>query len=138
MDTTRHGNAERISARLGDDTLVWLTTIDDEGRPQPSLVWFLWEGDDVLVYSKPHTQKIANIAARPHVALNFNSSEDGNDMTVIQGTARFVDDVPPPHLNEPYIARYRDTIAQLDSTPEEFIGPYSQAIRITLDSARGF
>ena len=138
MDTTRHGNPDRITARLEHDTLVWLTTIDDRGRAQPSLVWFLWEGDEVLVYSRPHTQKVANIAARPQVALNFNSNEGGGDMTVIQGTARLVDDAPPPDRNEPYIARYRERIAALNSTPEDFIGPYTQAIRIGLDSARGF
>ena len=138
MDTTRHGNADRISARLEADTLIWLTTIDNRGRPQPSLVWYLWENGEVLVYSRPHTQKVGNIAARPQVALNFNSNEGGGDMTVIQGTARLVDDAPPPHLNEPYIARYHDRIQRLNSTPEEYIGPYSQAIRITLDSARGF
>lgn len=137
MDTTRHVDPGRVLARLERETLIWLTTIDDGGRPQPSLVWFLWEGDEILVYSKPNTQKVANIAARPGVALNFNSNDGGGDMTVIQGTARLVDDVPPPHLHERYIARYRDTIARLNSTPEEFIGPYSQAIKIIPVSARG-
>ena len=137
MDTTRHGNPTRIFERLENDTLLWLTTIDDSGRPQPSLVWFLWEDDEVLVYSEPHTQKIRNITARPEVALNFNSNDGGGDMTVISGVARLVDDAPPPHLHEPYIVRYGDTIAAMNTTPEDFIGPYSQAIRITPTSARG-
>lgn len=138
MDTARHGNADRIFERLENDTLLWLTTIDDRGRPQPSLVWFLWENDEVLIYSQPHTQKVRNIVARPHVALNFNSNDGGGDMTVIQGEARLVDDAPPPHLHEPYITRYRDAISGMNSTPEAFIGPYSQAIRISLSSSRGF
>ena len=138
MQTSRHDNGARVHERLEEDTLIWLTTIDDKGRPQPSLVWFLWENDEILVYSQPHTQKVSNIVARPLVSLNFNSNEGGGDMTVIQGVARLVDDAPPPHLHEPYIARYRDDIAAMNSTPEAFIGPYSQAIRITPTSARGF
>ena len=138
MNTARHGNPDRIFDRLENDTLLWLTTVDDQGRPQPSLVWYLWEDDEVLVYSQPHTQKVRTIEARPNVALNVNSNTGGGDMTVIQGMARLVDDAPPPHLHEPYIARYRDAIARMNSTPEEFIGPYSQAIRITPTSSRGF
>ena len=43
----------RVERRLRDEYLVWLTTVRADGLPQPSPVWFLWDGETVLIYSQP-------------------------------------------------------------------------------------
>ena len=42
----------QVEERLGATDLIWLTTVTPEGEPQPSLVWFWWDGDTFLIYSQ--------------------------------------------------------------------------------------
>ena len=47
-----------LTAQLEDDLIGWLTTVTKSGQPQSSVVWFLREGDDLVVYSKPDATKM--------------------------------------------------------------------------------
>ena len=31
--------------------MAWMTTVGDDGTPQPNPVWFLWDEDGFLVFS---------------------------------------------------------------------------------------
>ena len=55
----------RAASRLAAEELGWLVTVSPSGAPQPSRVWFLWDAGSVLLYSKPDTPKLRNIAAKP-------------------------------------------------------------------------
>lgn len=45
---------QRVSERLAFDLILWRTTVDDRGRPQPRPVWFLWyEGKFSRQYPVP-------------------------------------------------------------------------------------
>ena len=65
---------ERVARRLEQEIVVWLTTVRPNGTPEPSPVWFLWDGQTALIYSRPNNQKLRNIAANPNVALSFDGS----------------------------------------------------------------
>lgn len=88
----------RVARRLDVDALAWLTTVGRDGAPQPVPVWFLRDGDEILLYSKPGTPKLANIAARPRVSLHLDG--DGRSRWGIASSssapARRTDD-PPAH-----------------------------------------
>ncbi len=62
----------RVEGRLREEYLVWLTTVRADGLPQPSPVWFLCDGESVLVFSQPDTQKLRNIERDPKVSLHFD------------------------------------------------------------------
>ena len=49
LDTTTEagGRAER---RLREEKIAWLATVRADGQPQSVPVWFLWDGEAVLVY----------------------------------------------------------------------------------------
>lgn len=122
---------EKALRRLNDDRLVWLTTVGGTGTPQTSLVWFLWDGEEVLVYSGGGKPKVRNLVERPRVSLAFNSNDVGGDVVVIDGDARVDPGDPPVHENRPYLARYEDWITgRLGLTPEQFTNRYDTAIRI--------
>ncbi|MGI9252887.1 MAG: pyridoxamine 5'-phosphate oxidase family protein, partial [Thermomicrobiales bacterium] len=36
--------AARVVRHLEHDQVAWLVTVDADGAPQPSPVWFLWDG----------------------------------------------------------------------------------------------
>ena len=52
---------ERIARRLREEHLIWLTTVDAFGTPQPNPVWFLWDGDTVLIYNCNDAKSWADI-----------------------------------------------------------------------------
>lgn len=128
----------RVMRRMDDEIVIWLTTVGNDGMPQPSPVWFLWNGETLLIFSKPHAPKVRNIARRPQVALNLNSSHDGDDVVILTGTA-IVDDQPASEKEmADYIAKYAEHIVNLEMTNETFAAEYSQLLRITPHKVRGY
>ncbi len=128
----------RVEERLGATHLIWLTTVTPEGEPQPSLVWFWWDGTDFLIYSQPERPKLRNIANNPSVALNLDAMGRGREeVTVIQGTALIDSGAPSVAQHPEYLARYRRLIEEdLAMTVEEFSASYSVPIRVTPASTR--
>ena len=134
--STEHG--KRVLERLRSEQVIWLTTVGQSGAPHPRPVWFLWENDSILIYSQPDTAKIRHIARDNRVALNFNSSHDGGDVAVINGTAAIVDDAPPARDHQTYLDKYAEPIKAIAMDPESFAASYSVAIRVTPAKLWGF
>ena len=128
----------RVAAHLRDDLVVWFTTVSPAGVPMPSLVWFLRQGDrEVVMYSQEST-RTRNLAANPHVALNFRSDERGEHVVVLNGEARVDPTLPPAHEVPAYLEKYARHIDGLSMTPEQFAADYRVPVRITLQRVRGF
>ena len=68
---------KRIAERLEAEIMIWLTTVAPDGTPQPNPVWFLWDGSSLLVYSHKRAARLRNLRQNPHVALNFDSRDQG-------------------------------------------------------------
>jgi len=49
--TSKFGH--RAARRLAEEKIIWLTTMDNLGHPQPRPVWFLWNGASILIFSQP-------------------------------------------------------------------------------------
>jgi PPOX class probable F420-dependent enzyme len=117
--------------RLRDHIAGWLTTVSPDGQPQSTPVWFLWDGSTFLVYSRPDTPKLRNIAANPQVSFHLDGEEEGAHVVTVEGTAEVLRDQPPADQVPAYVEKYRDPIAKLDWTPESFAADYSVPLRIT-------
>jgi PPOX class probable F420-dependent enzyme len=129
---------KRATRRLREEEVIWLTTVRRDGTPQPTPVWFLWDGGEtVLIYSRPNQQKERNIARNAHVSLNFNDDRGGN-VVVLTGTAELVTDVPAVQNNPAYVQKYDAAITRIGMNRDSFANAYSQAIRVTLTALRGF
>jgi PPOX class probable F420-dependent enzyme len=129
---------QRVARRLADEQVVWLTTADSSGTPQPVPVWFIWDGQTALIYSQPNQAKIRNIERSGQVSLNFNSDFHGGDVVVLTGTAEIEPSAPAADQNPAYIQKYADGIASINMTPESFAASYSVPIRVTPARLRGF
>ena len=66
-----------LTAQLDNDLVGWLTTVTPDGQPQSSVVWFLREGDDLLIYSKPGRDEADQHRANPKVAFNLRGDVVG-------------------------------------------------------------
>ncbi|MGE3913750.1 MAG: TIGR03667 family PPOX class F420-dependent oxidoreductase [Chloroflexota bacterium] len=130
---------QRSVRRLTDETIGWLTTVDANGTPQPSPIWFLWDGETAIIYSQPNTPKLRNIAANPRVSLHLDGNGTGGDIIILTGEAR-IDEAAPPSSDLPaYQAKYLKPITDgLKMTAESFAATYSVPIRFTPAKLRGF
>jgi len=128
---------QRAARRLREDVLAWLTTVTPKGTPQPVPVWFLWDGDaSILLYSRPDTPKLRNIAANPRVSLNLDGNGRGGDIVVCLGQARVSGDPPADEIPE-YVEKYAPLIERNRWTPSSFAADYSVPLRIAVTKIRG-
>jgi PPOX class probable F420-dependent enzyme len=124
--------------RLKEEQVIWFTTVRADGMPQPTPVWYLWDGETFLIYSQPNAKKIHNLTHNPRVALNLNSDPEGGNVLVIFGQAHIDPGAPPAHLNSAYLEKYREGIADLNMSPENMSLEYSTAIRVKPEKMRTF
>lgn len=125
--------------RLHQEALIWLVTVREDLTPQASPVWFLWDGETILIYSQPNTPKLRNIARNPTVGLHFNGEATGNDIVIFTGEARIFPDAPPAHEALAMVRKYRDELALVPSTEafaRTFAG-FDVAIQVTPSRLRG-
>ncbi len=125
--------------RLRKEHIAWLTTTSADGTPQPNAVWFLWDGDTVLMYSIPNQAKLKNIARNPRVSINLDSSDKGDSIVILTGTAAIDPSAPPVDENSDYVTKYRADIERLGmGSAAKMAEQYSVAVRITPEKLRGF
>ena len=136
LDTTTEFG-RRVTRRLGEERIIWLTTAGSDGTPQPRPVWFLWDGESFLIYSRPNTAKLKHIAARPHVALNLDGDGRGGDIVIFTGRAAIDPTIPAADQLPAYAEKYREGFQRINMTPAEFARVYSVAIRVWPEALRG-
>jgi PPOX class probable F420-dependent enzyme len=129
LDAATKDGARALS-RLQTDLIGWLTTVNPDGQPQASPIWFLWDGEELLIFSMTRAPRNGNIEDRPLVAFNLEAGTDGEDVVTVEGEARIVPDEPPASANPTYIAKYQGMLDAYEWTPEWFSGRYSVPIRI--------
>jgi PPOX class probable F420-dependent enzyme len=128
---------QRVERRLAEERIIWLTTVSADGAPHPRPVWFWWDGESFLIYSKPDTFKLGHIAANPNVALNFDGDGLGGDIIVITGEARLDPTALPAHQMPEYAAKYQSGFERIGLTPAQFATAYSVPLRVTPTALRG-
>jgi PPOX class probable F420-dependent enzyme len=129
---------QRVSRRLREEHIIWLTTIGADGTPQPNPVSFLWDGASILVYNQTNAKRLVHIQRNSRVALNFNSNEDGDDIVILTGEARLSPEEVSADKNVAYVAKYRDSIQGRFQSPENFASQFPVPLRITIQKVRGF
>ncbi|ORM26088.1 TIGR03667 family PPOX class F420-dependent oxidoreductase [Williamsia sp. 1135] len=127
----------RQRERLDSEDVVWLTTINASQTLVPTPVWFLWSGEQFLIFSEPRTPKLANIA-RGGVTVNFNCTSGGGDVAVLTGDADEDPTGPTGAEWDAYVSKYREAMSGMDYTPEKFRAKYSTLIRVTPQRVRGW
>ena len=79
---------------------------------------------------------IKNLAVNPHVALNFNSDENGDDISILYGEAAIDPQTPPAGEVAGYRARYDKRVPTIGMNWESFSDHYSYPIRTGLTGYR--
>jgi PPOX class probable F420-dependent enzyme len=105
-------SAEELSSFLGDQRTCRFATTGPDG-PHVAPVWFVWDGQALWVYSLTRSQRWANVARDPRVAVVVDDGHHYHELrgVEIEGQATVVGPVPrtggedpdpdPPELAEP-------------------------------------
>jgi len=128
-----HTHAE---ARLRREKIAWLTTVRRDGQPQSSPVWFLYVDGEIVVYSKPTTQKVRNVRSNARVAVHLRDVDEGSDIVSIEGTAEIDESYPAAAAIPEYVTKYRAMISDINMDPDSFAKSYSVPVRIRLTKIR--
>ncbi|GER87487.1 hypothetical protein KDW_16490 [Dictyobacter vulcani] len=80
-----------IDQRLRQELIIWLGSVKSNGNPHLVPVWFLWDGNQIIILSQPGNQKIRNIQHNSHVTLALEAVNDGDDIVMLDGEAKLVD-----------------------------------------------
>lgn len=137
LDPSKPAHA-KAADRLMTDQVIWLTTVNKSGQPQSSVVWFLWDGSEFLIYGSKTGPKTPNVKANPHVSLNLDSDGSGGGIVTFEGTARIDEAGPPPAQVAGYVAKYQAQVDAFGWTFDQFAGDYPHVIRVTPTRVRVF
>ena len=136
-DSTPFGKSVR--RRVQEEYLMWLTTVDMRGMPQPVPVWFWWDeaASNFLIYNQTRAKRLDQVRKNPLVALNFDGYGTGSGIIVFTGHAEISPDDPPADHHPLYLAKYRHWMTSKFGSPEQFAAEYSLAMRISPIKVRG-
>ena len=123
--------ADRIDGLLRTEQTVWLSTASPDGAPHLVPIWFSWDGREILIASKPNAQKVRNLRANPTVMLALGKAEDDFDVGLLEGRAELLDEPAATVLPAAHLVKYRRQMTEIGLSAAEFLGTYSQVIRIT-------
>ena len=91
---------------LDGKNFATVATVNPDGGPQASVVWFRRDGDSVLFSITSDKQKARNLARDPRVAVTVFDSENPYDSVEIRGHAELVEDAGkelPKQLSHRYL-----------------------------------
>ena len=98
--------ATRIHRFLETEPVVWVSTVRPDGTPHLVPIWFWWDGEAMLVFSKPDAQKVRNLRANPSVMLALGDAEADFDVGLLEGRAELLDRPTGDLLPGGHLAKY--------------------------------
>lgn len=125
-DRQRHAD-ERLRA----EHIVWLVSTRPDGRSHIVPVWFLWDGQSMLIFSQPKAQKLKNIRHNSFVCIALDDTKGGDEPIILEGTAEILPDGAESMQNAAYLAKYGEEIKQMGWDVEQTAAQFSTGIRFT-------
>ena len=131
MDTpTQPQTPERVEHFLMTEEVLWLSTFGTDGFPGLVPIWFSWDGEAILIVSKPHAEKVADMRADARVMVALGNAEEDFDVGLIEARAELVDTPADRFLPETHWVKYAADLEGIGLTREEYLRAYSQAVRL--------
>lgn len=121
---------------LDNDLIGFVTAVDESGQPQTSPVWFVRDGEDIIIYNQPETPRFKSIAVNPKVAFNLRGDRRARGAVIVEGTATKEETLPPAIDFPGYLDKYAREIGRLGWTSESFSADYSTGLRLVVTRVR--
>ena len=118
--------SEKARALLQERRFVVLGTINKDGSPQLTTMWYLLEGDVILMNTKAGRTKERNMRRDPRISVCI---EDGYSYVTISGTVEMVDD---PQVAQRDIYRLAVRYNSEEEAKRQMEEQFSKETRVTL------
>ena len=113
---------------LVDDPVVWLSSVQRDGRPHVVPVWFHWDGERIVAFSKPHARKVDNLRGQPSVMLAVGTPGPDFEVELIEATAELPEEPAESLIPAGFGAKYRELLRRAGLTVQRYAEVYSQPI----------
>ncbi len=70
---------------LQSNALGHVATTDADGRPEVNPLWFIWDGEHILLSIKGETRKHRHLRRDPRIAISFSDLNDPERYLEIRG-----------------------------------------------------
>ncbi len=131
LDTSTD-RGKHVERRLREDIIAWLTTVRPSGQPDSVPVWFLWDGECIIIYSRPNKTKLRNLAENPRVTVTIDDTKGGADVIRIEGIAQHVENHPLAYELPGYAEKYDEQIRYIGyEDARDFARDYSATVVVT-------
>ncbi len=117
-----------VEAALRRDSVVWLSSVQPNGRPHLVPVWFAWDGRQMVAFSKPNARKIANLRTQPGVMIAVGTPGPDFEVELIEAHAELPDVPATSLMPAAFGEKYRDLLRRAGMTVQRFAEIYSQPI----------
>ena len=116
----------KARALLQERRFAVLGTINKDGSPQLTTMWYLLDGDMILMNTKAGRTKEQNMRRDPRISVCI---EDGYSYVTISGTVEMIDD---PQIAQRDIHRLAVRYDGEESARRQMEEQFSKEIRVTL------
>ena len=122
--------AARIDRLLREEPVVWLSTVREDGRPHLVPVWFSWDGERLVVASKPDAVKVRNVRANRQVMVALGEAEDDFDVGLVEAEADLPAMPSADLIDDAHFEKYAHQLAEIGLSRDEYLATYAQPIVI--------
>ena len=126
-DPSAAATMRRVLPLLADERVVWLSTVRPDGTPHLVPAWFLWDGESLLVWSKPNAVKVRNLRANPKLMVAVGDAHADFNVGLIEAHGELEADAAIPAA---FFAKYATDLADAGLDPSAFRATYTQTLRI--------
>jgi PPOX class probable F420-dependent enzyme len=105
-----------------------IATVALDGAPHQAVVWYLLDGDDLIVNSRPERRWPRNLAANPHISVAIYEMERPEHWFGLKGRAELLHEGPEATADIQSMARHHG------KDPETYAGQVRVSYRIRIAS----
>jgi len=91
-------------------------------------VWFHWDGERIVAFSKPGARKVDNLRDQPRVMLALGTPGPDFEVELIEATAELPASPAADLMPHGFGAKYRELLRRAGMTVQHFAEVYSQPI----------
>lgn len=118
--------SEKACAFLQERRFAVLATINKDGTPQLTTMWYLLEGNTIVMNTKVGRTKERNMRRDPRISVCF---EDGYSYLTVSGTVEMIDD---PKIAQHDIYRLAVRYDGEEAARQQMEEQFSKETRVTL------
>ena len=122
------GCLSSVEVALHRDPVLWLSSVSNDGHPHLVPLWFVWDGDQIVAFSKPNARKVRNLRIDPRTMLAVGTPGPDFAVELIEARAELPLSPAAEIMPRGFAAKYRRLLKRAGMSAQRFAEVYSQPI----------